>query len=45
MNLEYMKDSFFEISYNKTFLLFHNIQIFWDAPVYHKHLYKLFCAV
>ncbi len=28
-----MKVSLFEISYNKKWT-FHNIQIFWDAPVY-----------
>ncbi len=32
MNLEYMKVSLFEISYEKK-KLFHEIQIFWDAPV------------
>ncbi len=32
MNLEYMKVSLFEISYKKN-LLFHDIQIVWDAPV------------
>ncbi len=32
MNLEYMKVSLFEISYNKK-KNFHDIQIFWDAPV------------
>ncbi len=32
MNLEYMKVSLFEISYEKK-NFFHEIQIFWDAPV------------
>ncbi len=31
MNLKYMKVSLFEISYKKK--LFHNILIYWDAPV------------
>ncbi len=36
MNLEYMKVSLFEISY-KNNELFHDILIFWDAPVeYHE---------
>ncbi len=33
MNLEYMKVSLFEISYQKKKKSFHDIQIFWDAPV------------
>ncbi len=33
MNLKYMKVSLFEITYKKDFLLFHNILIYWDAPV------------
>ncbi len=31
MNLKYMKVSLFEISYKKK--LFHDILIYWDAPV------------
>ncbi len=37
MNLEYMKVSLSEISYKKR-ELFHDILIFWDAPVYMKSL-------
>ncbi len=37
MNLEYMKVSLFEIS-EKTKELFHDIQIFWDAPVIPMHV-------
>ncbi len=33
MNLKYMKFPLFEISYKKKKLLFHNILIYWDAPV------------
>ncbi len=33
MNLEYMKVPLFEISKKKK-KLFHNIQFFWDVPVY-----------
>ncbi len=32
MNLKYMKVSLFEISYKKK-ITFHNILIYWDAPV------------
>ncbi len=32
MNLKYMKVSLFEISYKKKY--FHDILIYWDAPVY-----------
>ncbi len=32
MNLKYMKVSLFEISYKKN-ELFHDILIYWDAPV------------
>ncbi len=34
MNLKYMKVSLFEISYKKKNELFHDILIYWDAPVY-----------
>ncbi len=34
MNLEYIKVSLFEISYKNIYIFFHDIQIFWDAPVY-----------
>ncbi len=33
MNLKYMKVSLFEITYKKK-LTFHDILIYWDAPVY-----------
>ncbi len=34
MNLKYMKVSLFEITYKNFFLLFHDILIYWDAPVH-----------
>ncbi len=33
MYLKYMKVSLFEISYKKKNELFHDILIYWDAPV------------
>ncbi len=33
MNLKYMKVSLFEISYKKKKKNFHDILIYWDAPV------------
>ncbi len=34
MNLKYMKVSLFEITYKKKNELFHDILIYWDAPVH-----------
>ncbi len=34
MNLKYMKISLFEISLQEKMNFFHNILIYWDAPVY-----------
>ncbi len=38
-DLKYMKVSLFEISYKKK-LLFHDILIYWDAPVYNIKIFE-----
>ncbi len=36
MNLKYMQDSLFEMTHKKKWT-FHDIKIYWDAPVYTTH--------